>query len=160
QREVGEERLTRAGELGVMRLPMKFDAHFFKFLELPEVLAVVDRTVSETAILHLQNGFILPSFPKSEMPSVFQNRFHMDFPRVLNGYLASVNMFFAIDAFTEANGGTLIVPGTHQKATPPTQEFLSAAAVPVECPAGSMLVFDSTLWHAAGLNVSGADRLA
>ena len=37
---------------------------------------------------------------------------------------------------------------------------LKAAAVPVECPAGSALVFDSTLWHAAGANVSGADRLA
>jgi ectoine hydroxylase-related dioxygenase (phytanoyl-CoA dioxygenase family) len=30
----------------------------------------------------------------------------------------------------------------------------------VECPPGSALVFDSTLWHAAGANVSGADRLA
>jgi ectoine hydroxylase-related dioxygenase (phytanoyl-CoA dioxygenase family) len=30
----------------------------------------------------------------------------------------------------------------------------------IECPAGSMLVFDSTLWHAAGFNVSGKDRLA
>ncbi|HYL18353.1 MAG TPA: phytanoyl-CoA dioxygenase family protein, partial [Burkholderiales bacterium] len=28
------------------------------------------------------------------------------------------------------------------------------------CAAGSMIVFDSTLWHAAGQNVSGADRLA
>ncbi|HEV3117241.1 MAG TPA: phytanoyl-CoA dioxygenase family protein [Gemmataceae bacterium] len=160
RRDVGEERLARAGELGVLRLMMKYDAHFFKFLEIPEVLAVVDNTVSETAILHLQNGFILPSYPKSEAPSVFQNRFHMDFPRVLNGYLASVNVFFAVDAFTAENGGTLAVPGTHQKTTAPLPEYLAAAAVPVECPAGSMLVFDSTLWHAAGLNVSGSDRLA
>ena len=38
-RDVGEERLRRAGELGVLRLMMKYDAHFFKFLEIPEVLA-------------------------------------------------------------------------------------------------------------------------
>ena len=159
-REVGEERLARAGEIGVLRLPMKYDPLFFEFLALPEVLTVIDHTVSETAIMHLQNGFILPSYPKSQTPPVFQNRFHMDFPRVLNGYLASVNMFFAIDAFSADNGGTLVVPGTHQRMTPPSPEFLEAAAVPVECPAGSMLVFDSTLWHAAGCNVSGADRLA
>lgn len=30
----------------------------------------------------------------------------------------------------------------------------------MECPAGSMIVFDSTLWHAAGINTSGKDRLA
>jgi ectoine hydroxylase-related dioxygenase (phytanoyl-CoA dioxygenase family) len=159
-REVGEVRLHRAGELGVLRVMFRHDPHFFRFLELPHVLAVVDATVSDTAILHVQNGVILPSFPPGESPSVFQNRFHMDFPRVLNGYLASVNLFFAIDAFTRANGATLVVPGTHQRSAPPPAEYLEAAALPVECPAGSMLVFDSTLYHAAGVNVSGADRLA
>jgi ectoine hydroxylase-related dioxygenase (phytanoyl-CoA dioxygenase family) len=157
---VGEERLKRAGELGVLRLMVKYEPHFFKFLELPEVLAVVDKTVSETAILHLQNGLILPSFPLDAIPSVFQNRFHMDFPRILNGYLCSINTMFAIDEFTAQNGGTLLVPGTHQKAPAADLAYLQAHAISVECPAGSMIVFDSTLWHAAGANLSGKDRLA
>ena len=159
QGDVGKERLTRAGELGVLRNMMKYDEFFLKYLELPEVLQVVDATVSNTAILHLQNGFILPSFPPDEVPKTFQNKFHMDFPRVLNGYLASINTLFAIDAFTSSNGGTLAVPGTHQQTTAPDPTYLEAAAAPVECAAGSMLVFDSTLWHAAGANISGKDRL-
>lgn len=158
--ELGEERLQAAGELGILRVMLKFDSHFFGLLEIPEVLAVVDATVSPTAVLHLQNGFILPSYTKGETPSVFQNRFHMDFPRVLDSYLCSVNVMLAIDAFTAENGGTLVVPGTHQKARPPEPPYLEATAIPVECPPGSMLVFDSTLWHAAGANVSGQDRLA
>jgi ectoine hydroxylase-related dioxygenase (phytanoyl-CoA dioxygenase family) len=157
--DVGDERLARAGELGVLRLMLAYDAHFFRLLEIDELLAVVDRTISPTAIMHLQNGFILPSFPPDKIPSVFQNRFHMDFPRVLNGYVASINVFFAIDPFSAANGGTLVVPGSHQKPSPPSNEFMAANAVPVECPAGSMLVFDSTLYHASGANVSGRDRL-
>jgi ectoine hydroxylase-related dioxygenase (phytanoyl-CoA dioxygenase family) len=157
--DVGEERLRRAGELGVLRLMMKYEPHFFSFLELPEVLAVVDATVSETAVLHLQNGFILPSFPPGERPESFQGTFHRDFPRHLEGYLASINVLFAIDAFTDDNGGTVVVSGTHQLADAPDAGYLSARAVPVECPAGSMLVFDSTLWHAAGANTSGKDRL-
>ena len=159
QDDLGRERLTRAGELGVLRNMMKYDEFFVKYLELPELLQVVDATVSNTAILHLQNGFILPSFPPGEVPKTFQNRFHMDFPRVLNGYLASINTLFAIDAFTADNGGTLAVPGTQQQTTTPDTEYLQASAAPVECAAGSMLVFDSTLWHAAGANVSGKDRL-
>jgi ectoine hydroxylase-related dioxygenase (phytanoyl-CoA dioxygenase family) len=119
----------------------------------------VDNTVSETAILHLQNGLLLPSYAAGSTPGVFQNRFHQDFPRVLNGYLFSINMLFAIDEFTEENGGTLVVPGTHQKATAPDAEFLKTTSVPVICKAGSMIVFDSTLWHAAGQNASGKDRL-
>jgi ectoine hydroxylase-related dioxygenase (phytanoyl-CoA dioxygenase family) len=158
--DVGEERLQRAGELGVLRLMLAYDDGFFRFLELPEVLAVVDATVSDTAVLHLQNGLILPSFPPGQVPETFQTSFHRDFPRYLHGYLASVNCFFAIDEFSVENGGTVVVPGTHQRVDQPSRAYLEEHAVSVGCPAGSMLVFDSTLWHAGGANVSGKDRLA
>ena len=156
--DVGQARLDRAGEVGVLRLMLKYDPFFIRFLELPEVLAVVDATVSPTAILHLQNGLVLPS--SDEDPDVFQTRFHRDFPRVLNGYLMSVNTFFAIDEFSAETGGTLFVPGTHQRGGEPSESFLFANAVGAVCPAGSMIVFDSTLWHAAGRNTSGRDRMA
>jgi len=158
---VGAERLTRANELGVLRLMLQFDEMFFELLEVPELLTVVDRTVSDTAILHLQNGFILPSFEVAGgQPAIFQNTYHQDFPRVLNGYVASVNVLFAIDAFSRDNGATWVVPGSHQRLEAPSREYMSRHGIPVECPAGSMIVFDSTLWHAAGANTSGTDRLA
>jgi ectoine hydroxylase-related dioxygenase (phytanoyl-CoA dioxygenase family) len=158
--EVGAERLQRAGELGVLRLLCKYDQVFLDLLATPAILAVVDATVSPTAILHLQNGFILPSYTKGERPSVFQNRYHMDFPRILNGYVASINVMLAVDEFRADNGATIVLPGSHQQVSPPDLEKLGATAMAVACPAGSMLVFDSTLWHAAGPNTSGSDRLA
>src|SRR5262249_9243183 len=116
---------------------------------------------SETAVMHLQNGFILPSFKGSSgAPQVFQNSYHRDFPRYLNGYMASVNVFFAIDEFRADNGSTWVVPRTHQRPAGPTSAFCEAQVVAATCAAGSMIVFDSTLWHAAGQNVSGNDRLA
>ena len=157
--EVGQARLDRAGELGVLRLMLKYDPLFFRFLEHDEMLAVIDAVLDSTAVMHLQNGFILPFFPPGQAPVVFQRRFHMDFPRVLNGYLMSVNILVAIDPFTAANGGTLVAPGTHQSPAPPPVDELESRAVPVECPAGGLVVFDSTLWHAAGPNTSGRDRL-
>lgn len=157
---IGSERLERAGEVGVLRLMLKFDPIFFRLLQLPQVLAIVDATVSPTAILHLQNGFILPSFHRDGAPKVFQNSFHRDFPRHLNGYMASVNTFFALSEFTRDTGATLVVPGSHQKRNELPDVAVSKAAESAECHAGSMLVFDSTLWHAAGNNVSGHDRLS
>jgi ectoine hydroxylase-related dioxygenase (phytanoyl-CoA dioxygenase family) len=153
--EVGAARLERAGEVGVLRLMMKYEPALLRLLELPEVLAVVDAHVSPTAILHLQNGFILPPSEKD----AFQFRFHQDFPRVLNGYLMSINAFFALDDFDRSNGGTWVAPGTHQRARP-SDSYLEANKTCVECPAGAMIVFDSTLWHCAGRNASGKDRLA
>ena len=158
--EVGQERLQRAGELGVLRLLCKYDQAFLDLLGTPEILAVVDATVSPAAILHLQNGFILPSFEPGQAPKVFQNRYHMDFPRVLNGYVMSINVMLAIDEFRPDNGATIVLPGSHQQAAPPQLENLEQTALAATCPAGSVLVFDSTLYHAAGPNTSGADRLA
>jgi ectoine hydroxylase-related dioxygenase (phytanoyl-CoA dioxygenase family) len=161
RREISAERLESAGELGVVRIPMAFDDAFFALLELPEVLAIVDRTVSETAVLHLQNGFILPPLPDGARDTdVFQLSFHMDFRRILNGYAMSVNVLLAIDDFSAENGATVVVPGSQQLAEPPSLEYMERHAVPLICPAGSMVVFDSTLWHAAGENRSSADRLA
>jgi ectoine hydroxylase-related dioxygenase (phytanoyl-CoA dioxygenase family) len=158
--DVGEDRLQRAGELGVLRLVAKYDQVFRDLLALPELLAFVDATVSNTAILHLQNGFILPSFKPGQAPKVFQNRYHMDFPRVLNGFLMSVNVMLAIDEFRADNGATLIIPGSHQQTQAPDFAAAEQLMVPATCPQGSMLIFDSTLYHAAGPNTSGADRLA
>lgn len=155
---ISKERLLQAGELGVLRITAKYDPFFLKYLELPELLQVIDSTLTNTCVLHVQQGSILPSFPKGQAPPVFQNVFHMDFPRYLNHYFASVNCFFAISPFTKENGGTLLVPGTHQKAERPSEDYLKANAISVECPEGSMFIFDSTLYHAAGENNSGKDR--
>ncbi|WP_431174320.1 phytanoyl-CoA dioxygenase family protein, partial [Flagellimonas flava] len=67
---------------------------------------------------------------------------------------------FAIDPFTRDTGATLVVPGNHQRIEKPDHTYLARNAVPVQCAAGSLFVFDSTLWHAAGRNTSGKDRLA
>jgi ectoine hydroxylase-related dioxygenase (phytanoyl-CoA dioxygenase family) len=158
--ELGAERIAAAGEIGVIRLMMKYSPHFLSFLEIPELRATVDHVLADTAILHVQNGFILPSFAHSTTPAVFQNTFHQDFPRVFNGYRASINVMFAIDPFTRDNGATFVVPGSHQREQAPDPTYLVRNAIPIECPAGSMLVFDSTLWHAAGRNTTGTDRLA
>jgi ectoine hydroxylase-related dioxygenase (phytanoyl-CoA dioxygenase family) len=157
--EFGRQRLERAGELGVLRLMLRYDGHFYSLLELDEVLDVVDASLSSAAILHLQNGLILPSGGGHGATAQRPTRFDRAFPRYLDGYVASINTFLAIDEFTTADGAMLLVPGSHQRPQPPDRAEIEAA-VPAICPAGSMLVFDSTLWHAAAVNRSGRDRLA
>ena len=146
-------RVERPGELGVLRLMMDEDPFFLYLFEIPRLLEIVDATVGNTAILHTQNGFVLPSLDST--PEVFQNSWHQDFPRVLNGYRASINILIALDPFTKESGATMVVPGSHQRPMPTTYQ-----AIPVECNPGDAIVFDSTLWHCAGVNRSGRDRCA
>ena len=50
--------------------------------------------------------------------------------RTSNGYVASINCFLAIDEFTVANGGTIVVPGTHQL---PEQTIAMTTSTPTLC---------------------------
>ncbi len=117
--EVGKERLDRSDELGVIRLPLKYEPVLAHFLELPEALALIDNLLSPHAVLQFQTGLVLP--PKSKdaaTKGVFQTRFHMDFPRILNGYVMSINLMFAIDEYRVDNGATQFLLGSHQQRTP------------------------------------------
>lgn len=63
---------------------------------------------------------------------------------------------WALDDFTATNGGTLVVPGSqHEHVDRPER----SAAVAVEMPAGSVLLFRGRLWHAGGANISASSRL-
>ena len=160
-KEVGKEKLDRSDELGVVRLPLKYEPILARFLELPEALAVIDSLLSPYAVLQFQTGLVLP--PKSrpaETKGVFQTRFHMDFPRVLNGAVVSINLMFAIDEYRIENGATQFLLGSHQQLKPIDVEALRPTAIQGVCPAGSMIIFDSTLFHAAGTNYSQSDRVA
>ena len=65
---------------------------------------------------------------------------------------------WAIDEFTETNGATAIVPGSHRwgdDRIPQEQE-----AQPAVMPAGSVIFYPGTLWHGGGANRSEHSRLA
>ena len=103
---IGKEKLDKAREIGVLRLMMKYDPFFITFLNLPIIQKIVDHTVSETAIMHLQNGFINPPVANN-IDTISQYQFHRDFPRILNGYMTSINIMVAVTDFTKDNGATL-----------------------------------------------------
>jgi ectoine hydroxylase-related dioxygenase (phytanoyl-CoA dioxygenase family) len=65
---------------------------------------------------------------------------------------------WALTDFDRANGATRLVPGSQAAARIPRRgespEFVSA-----EMPAGSVLVYHGSLWHAGGANLSDARRV-
>jgi hypothetical protein len=68
------------------------------------------------------------------------------------------NSMWALTDFTEANGATRIMPGTHRATTAP--DFSSDyESIPAEMPRGSVLVWHGSLWHGGGANRTGEDRI-
>jgi len=161
EEEIGVERLKRAGESGVIRFPLQFDSAFEILLDRTEVSSLVEGFLNQHAICHLMNAILLGPIQKSERneEKLFQSQYHRDFPRYLGGKPLSVNSFFCLSDFSEQNGSTRFLLGSHQHedTSAPVGSFQE---VSVTAPVGSVIVFDSTIWHAGGRNSSDEVRAA
>jgi ectoine hydroxylase-related dioxygenase (phytanoyl-CoA dioxygenase family) len=68
------------------------------------------------------------------------------------------NTMWALTDFTEENGATRLIPGTHLAAEDPDY-FGTYDTIPAEMRKGSVLVWHGSLWHGGGANVSDARRV-
>jgi ectoine hydroxylase-related dioxygenase (phytanoyl-CoA dioxygenase family) len=68
-----------------------------------------------------------------------------------------VNVMWPLEAFTEENGATRIVPGSHRWTD--RQPGPGTATVPVEMPAGTALLYLGSVWHGGGANRTDRTRL-
>jgi ectoine hydroxylase-related dioxygenase (phytanoyl-CoA dioxygenase family) len=68
------------------------------------------------------------------------------------------NTMWALTDFTEANGATRIIPGSHKADASPVygQHYDS---IPAEMPRGSVLVWHGSLWHGGGANNTAERRI-
>ncbi len=75
-------------------------------------------------------------------------------PEPWPGAPQGANATWCVDEFTADNGATRFVPGSHRLNRMPRPGD-EERAVPLEAPAGTLVVFDSRLWHQTGANTTG-----
>ncbi|MBB6600002.1 phytanoyl-CoA dioxygenase family protein [Luteimonas sp. MC1825] len=87
-------------------------------------------------------------------------RFHRDVRTFSGDFRLMLNMLVMVDDFTIKNGATRLVPGSHRALQRPDEAFLEDNAVQAVGRAGSVLLFDSNLWHSAAPNRTAGPRMA
>ncbi len=88
--------------------------------------------------LHADQGYVLPPWPSTPL---------------------ACNVAWLLDDFTAQNGGTRYVPGSHLLGHGP-QANEHYDSVPIEAPAGAMMIMDGRLWHQTGRNRSSHGQRA
>ncbi len=68
------------------------------------------------------------------------------------------NTMWALTDFTEANGATRLIPGSHLRDHSP-DVFQHYDSIPAEMPKGSVLVWHGSLWHGGGANETSERRI-
>jgi ectoine hydroxylase-related dioxygenase (phytanoyl-CoA dioxygenase family) len=87
---------------------------------------------------------------------------HADFERDTAGW-TMVGFIFMVDEFRSDNGGTRFIPGSHNWSTVPDKLMNDPSAnyenQIVACgPAGSLIVYNGSVWHGHTANSSGEPR--
>ena len=135
--------------------PMARAPTFARILENQLMHAYLTELLTESCILY--------AYTTSSMPpggTNYSNRIHVDCPRFIKDYITNVGVILPLDDFTEKNGATYFMPGSHLKAAPPTEQEFFAAAERIAPKAGDMVVFNARTFHLGGTNEMAVARHA
>jgi hypothetical protein len=131
--------------------PIVYDPLFLKSATTSNLMKLSQRVLGENFVLLQQNAII--NRPSNKH---YQIQWHRDlnYQHFTSSQPLSISALYCVDDFNAETGGTVVLPGTHLIEEFPSDEFVLNKEVQVVAKAGSILVFNSMLFHRAGKNVS------
>lgn len=127
-----------------------------KLVEHKQILSIIDQLLPKDYLLSANLAIKLH-------PGETVQPWHIDdaasgFPFPRPRPAMGISTIWALDDFTEENGATQILPGSHRWSE--EHEIDPQDAVTITMPAGSVLVFMGSTFHRGGANSSAHTRLA
>ena len=153
--KIGEEQRFLGSAGHVSNLPA-LDRIYHSIIDHARTLPVIEHVLGESIVLGSLNARVVrPGEPEQGLHSdIRADLLNSNSP-------VMVNTVWLLDDFTFENGGTRIVPGSHQSglAGPPDGMIVKHVHHLV-APAGSVLVFNGQCWHGGGANTTNERRHA
>ena len=144
-----------------VRTLLRRDPVFQEALLYPPVLALAEAVLGPDCLLQVASTLTIS--PGDGAQPLHTDDMYTALPRPHPSLVC--NTIWAIGDFTDENGATRLVPGSHLWPATPAESLAAAMANPLDhssiaaaMPRGSILVFDGALWHGGGANNSSAPR--
>jgi hypothetical protein len=122
----------------------------------PVVLDAVHGLLGHATSFQLHLTQVIAIGPGEPGQLIHRDQWAFDFFPLPSGYEVQCNTLWAMTDFTQENGATRLIPGSHRFED--RREFKEDATLPAEMPAGSVLFYTGSLYHGAGANRSDATR--
>jgi ectoine hydroxylase-related dioxygenase (phytanoyl-CoA dioxygenase family) len=122
----------------------------------PTVLGTVRRVLAKATSFQLHLTQVIAIGPGEPAQPIHRDQWAFDFFPFPDDYEVQCNTLWAMTDFSEENGGTRVVPGSHRFA-----DRLSLAeqdTVPAEMGKGSVIFYTGKLYHGGGANRSSQTR--
>lgn len=126
---------------------------FSEMVQLPVVLKLLEEVIGWPALLGNISANIAE--PGSDGGAWHQDQLYM--PKPWPPEPQGMNFAWCLDDFTEDNGATEVIPGSHRMQEPDAASLVDLAE-PVIAPAGTLMVFESRVLHRTGSNRSNSPR--
>ncbi|MCO8163211.1 phytanoyl-CoA dioxygenase family protein [Pseudomonas sp. 21LCFQ010] len=130
----------------------QFDS-FLDCLQAYPIYGFIERYFAGQFILNSFGGAINTRDSQS-----YAQRVHRDIRSYSGEMPLLLNTLVMLDDFTADNGATWMLSGSHKAEAKPDDEYFKAYAEQAIAPAGSILMFNSNVWHAGGSNLTDQVR--
>lgn len=150
-----KKKMKMIKEVNTVRMPFLNHSKFEKLFHNPFVVELVEKIIGKPFVLSLQNGVINRPNLKHH-----QSSWHRDLPYqewVISTPIA-VNAFCCLSDFTIDNGSTEFLPFSHKIEMAPSDDYFENNKIKLTAPAGSVIFFDSMVFHRASFNSSNNIR--
>lgn len=131
------------------------DDVFLDFLTSPILHSHLSRVLSPHCILYAYTSSSLP--PNGHN---YSRRIHIDAQAQSTDCVTNVGVLVALDDFSDDNGATRFLPGSHLSLQVPDEPHFMAHSVRVRPKAGEAILFNARTYHYGGENHTGRARHA
>ena len=122
----------------------------------PLVVGAVGSVLAHATAFQLHLTQIISIEPDQDAQYIHRDQWAFDFFSFPTGYEVTCNTIWAMTDFTEENGATRLIPGSHR--LDDKLVFTQDDTEPAEMERGSVLLYTGAMYHGGGANRSGASR--